>query len=73
MEWIKCSDRMPEAFQPVLFYSAWAAPRENIAAGRWNGRGWVPVGDAEGNSPGVEWWSKDEVTHWMPRPEPPTE
>ena len=70
MTWISCKERMPEKYENVLFFSSWEIP-DGMAAGYWNGRAWVPVGRAEGDSPGIEWWVQEEVTHWMPLPEPP--
>lgn len=72
-EWIKCSERMPEQMVNVLFYDRWESKDWTMRAGYWNGRSWVPNADADGDSPGCEWISRQAVTHWMPLPEPPKE
>lgn len=68
-DWIKCSDRMPEFLDDVLIFG----PYDGQAVAYWNTKGFVPVGRPEGDSPGIEWWDRESVTHWMPLPEPPDE
>ena len=57
-EWISVKDRLPEKEQDVL-----VADNGFIAV-------WTFYGDYWEDSHG--WWQEfDEVTHWMPLPEPP--
>ena len=57
-EWISVKDRLPEMEQDVL-----VADNGFIAV-------WTFYGDYWEDSHG--WWQEfDEVTHWMPLPEPP--
>ena len=68
-EWISVKDRLPEAGSRVLVFDEtseefdlWSLePRESE---------WCPIGwyDSAG------WFRRgDEITHWMPLPEPPKE
>lgn len=63
MKWIKCSERMPEADVSVLAL--------------WNGGIQVLfVHSSTGLWDDGDFWScidHDEVTHWMPLPQPPEE
>lgn len=68
MEWIKCSERMPEIGESVIGWNGWAirncSYRINTYAKTEKGR--QPRFEV---SEGI--WHR--VTHWMPLPEPPTE
>ncbi|WP_105739367.1 DUF551 domain-containing protein [Cronobacter dublinensis] len=57
MEWIKCSERMPEAMVSVLVTGTWF----HHAVSFWDGGSWC---DLDYELP---------VTHWMPLPTPPAE
>ncbi|WP_349977010.1 DUF551 domain-containing protein [Pectobacterium zantedeschiae] len=65
MGWIKCSERMPDICQEVIFFPEC----DEATRGYWDGETWYQ--DAswceryEGNS------VPEKVTHWMPLPEPP--
>lgn len=71
MSWIKCSDRLPFDCESVLIYSrgytvisaylVYDLKKEPIY---WNVNDW----DESDTT-----WEIDEVTHWMPLPEPPKE
>ena len=62
MEWIKCSDRLPEKETMVLTYS----PETNL---RW---GMIAFHGAwEVAIEGME--TVSGITHWMPLPQPPKE
>lgn len=68
MEWIKCSERMPEETQMLLAYS-----QGEIVAAYWN---WIVSPIDYKKYRGFTYLSGyvlDEVTHWMPLPPPPTE
>lgn len=60
MEWIKCSDRLPDDSKPVLImtdsYMQTAFFERDDDLWLW----------------GDEAWSTQRVSHWMPLPEPPT-
>lgn len=64
MAWIKCSDRMPEPGD-VFVYRPEQAPHVSVAY-------WIRDHDVWL----VPWsqvrFARDEFTHWMPLPEPPT-
>lgn len=66
-DWIKCSERMPDEFDKVLL----------VAYGKVVYYGWY-CGVLPNNhetwrdSEGSIYWD-DDVTHWMPLPEPPKE
>ncbi len=64
MEWIKCSDRLPELYEAVLFW-------DNYYKG-------IHVGSyGEGDDEDFIWageegiYDLDDISHWMPLPEPP--
>ena len=57
MEWIKCSDRMPDTMISVLATGDWF----RHAVSFWDGASWC---DLDFEPP---------VTHWMPLPPAPTE
>ncbi len=59
-EWISVEDGMPEKNRYVLVHLRWGA----IATGVHNGRNWWDELSIVNN---------DDVTHWMPPPEPPKE
>lgn len=60
-EWIKCSERMPDYFVDVLITDG-----EHVELNWWDGVEWDCW--AERNS---DMRTYDDVTHWMPLPEPP--
>lgn len=59
-KWIECSERMPEYFCDVLITDG-----EHVEVKWWDGDEWDCW--AERNSD----ICSDDVTHWMPLPEPP--
>lgn len=58
MQWIKCSEQMPESMVSVLVTGDWF----DYAVTAWSGKEWLDFDDYE-----------PPVTHWMPLPPPPTE
>lgn len=67
-EWIKCSDRMPPRIPDTsIEYVVYETMNNRVSHDYWN----VP----EGNKSCQAFWNhySDNVTHWMPLPEPPTE
>lgn len=64
MEWVKCSDMLPTPYSNVLF----VAQDNSVCCGKYFGirnehKTW------ESSDEYVYW--DDEVTHWMPLPQPP--
>lgn len=60
--WIPVSERLPKRFERVVVYlPKW---RNQICIGYWSGDFW---------SVGPEIAENQEITHWMPLPEPPKE
>lgn len=55
-EWIKCSDRMPNRNERVLCYNG-----EVLFESVWD----------EIWQDGQNYWELENVTHWMPLPQPP--
>jgi hypothetical protein len=62
-EWVSVKERLPEDSKKILLYHQ----DGRTLFGLWSNRkeGWYF--DSFGP------WEKDEVTHWMPLPEPPKE
>lgn len=65
MEWIKCSERMPDETQPVITVTDGNVVQRTLyqfCDGVW-----------------IDWYEQydelkaDAFTHWMPLPEPPTD
>ena len=69
MQWIKCSERMPDVGEQVLIRIS-CSEHFNIENGRYKGDGlwvgcWFHVYGKKG--------SPYQVSHWMPLPSPPIE
>ena len=60
--WIPVTERLPDKGRTVLIYS----PKGGVAEGKFHDDGWTQYRWS------AKMW-KDEVTHWMPLPEPPKE
>lgn len=67
-DWIKCSERMPDTIDSILFYCSHIYPNKMI--GNHNGEHWFSRQhtDQGGDELAIE---LSEVTHWMPLPENP--
>lgn len=60
-EWISCDDEMPEIDESIIGYRCGYGAGNFFFNGKtWKHDGW-DVGDRE----------FDDITHWMPLPEPP--
>lgn len=59
-EWIKCSEQMPVPFSNVLVTDG-----EEVEIKWWDGDDWDSWTERNSNI------CSDDVTHWMPLPEPP--
>lgn len=70
--WIKCSDRLPREFESVIICA-----NDSIAFSWWSW--WTEFGSS--NKKRMTWHfdstdeicAAEEITHWMPLPEPPKE
>lgn len=71
MEWIKCSERMPEVGVKVLFFLAGDEPVHGV----WGGFSWMQdvSWSVTDNGEYIDNMITSKVTHWMPLPPPPTE
>ena len=74
MKWIKCSERLPEDFQKVLFLNKLKGTFAGIFAKRKDinsSDGWLYNCD---NTCAYCWqnaYHNDEILYWMPLPKPP--
>jgi len=66
MEWIKCSERMPENGQPVIVVCAVGNTVQNNVYD-WDGKTWSDFRNDYGE------YEQHVFTHWMPMPKPPSE
>jgi len=69
MEWISVEDRLPEPEQEVIYYFELTG----ISIGKfWKNRTMLAEIEINMNCfGGAKGWLCDDVTHWMPLPEPP--
>ena len=65
MDWIKCSEMMPDNFDMIIF----CAHNKFVSCGRYCG---IKNGHKTWESDEYVYWD-DEVSHWMPLPDPPKE
>lgn len=64
-EWISVKDKLPEEFEEVLTFGSGEYEVLSFLDTKAIGKCWEDKGG---------WWRPfDEVTHWMPLPEPPGE
>lgn len=67
-EWIKVQDKFPVHEQDVIFYNK---DRDMIFVGRFYLQ-WGSINYAHFRENLDDWWFEDEeITHWMPLPDPP--
>ena len=71
MEWIKCSERMPEVGVKVIFFPN----NDEPIHGEWNGVAWTQdvSWSCAYDDGGIDNLVTIKVTHWMPLPQLPTE
>jgi hypothetical protein len=55
MEWIRCTDRIPPCYG---YYLVYAPDADGVQFELWEDGGW-------------DNYQHNEITHWMPLPEPP--
>lgn len=65
MEWISVNDRLPNPYETVIVQMPLAAPLPTVSWGfiKSDGKWYCNYSNR----------ADDEVTHWMPLPEPPKE
>ncbi len=64
-QWVKCSERMPEAIGEYLVAYKWM--------NRWIYQKVITFAHLSEYTNEMGWNSNLEITHWMPLPEPPQE
>ncbi len=82
MQWIKCSERLPELYDFVLVFAdnkGTGEPRPFSIARRNSSDNWEFINN-DNVMPNYGSWmdieypmDSDDVTHWMPLPQPPKE
>lgn len=65
--WIKCSERMPDKHRPVIVFGAHPCDVVQNNIYYWDGSVWSDCRDD------YEAVNRNNITHWMPLPEPPQE
>lgn len=69
MDWIKCTDRMPPDMEPVIVTAVWRGEKR-VETNMYHEDGcWKQDYDSMDGG-GTDYYSDDEITHWMPWPEP---
>ena len=76
MEWINTKDRLPEHFKWVLVWWPSGGDDDTSVSIGWRCPGFDPKGSSEiwdvaGATCGYEKY-QDQITHWMPLPDSPT-
>jgi hypothetical protein len=75
-EWISVKERLPPAYLFVLVFCETGTDEpSSFSLARWDNDHWTIIGDGESVWDDLHWGinSDNEITHWMPLPEPPTE
>ena len=62
--WIPVSERLPEEYEPVLVYNPNVDHGKTVMEATRSDNGWKTEFDFEA-------YENNEITHWMPLPEPP--
>lgn len=69
MAWIKCTDRMPPEMEPVIVTVLWKG-NKFVETEVYRSDGcWMKDYDSMDGG-GTDYYSDDEITHWMPMPSP---
>jgi len=70
MEWVKCSDKLPEDSQKIIFY---VKDRDNVYAGQYVCLKNSPKGKQYRFMENLDgwWFDGEEITHWLPITNPP--
>lgn len=64
--WIPCNEMLPEPLQNVII----CTDIKTVTVAWINGNEWYFADTGNGH---IEQWGLDDITHWMPLPEPPKE
>ena len=68
-DWIKCTDRMPPDMEPVIVTVLWKG-NKFVETEVYRSDGcWMKDYDSMDGG-GTDYYSDDEITHWMPMPKP---
>ena len=69
MVWIKCTDRMPPDMEPVMVTAVWRGGKR-VETNVYHEDGcWEQAYDSMDGG-GIDYYSDDEITHWMTMPSP---
>lgn len=69
MGWIKCTDRMPPEMEPVIVTVLWKG-NKFVETEVYRSDGcWMKDYDSMDGG-GTDYYSDDEITHWMHMPKP---
>ena len=69
MAWIKCTDRMPPDMEPVIVTAVWRGEKR-VETDVYRESGFWKQDYDSMYGGDTNYYSDDEITHWMPMPKP---
>ena len=69
MAWIKCTDRMPPDMDPVIVTAVWRGEKR-VETDVYRESGFWKQDYDSMYGEDTNYYSDDEITHWMPMPKP---
>ena len=77
MNWISVKEQMPFTYDFVIVLASYLPSLQppTYSIGRYTGKKWQMLNEQGYGAGGDLFWplEEDEITHWMPLPEPPKE